>query len=525
MSPATALTRELFDRGRWALPAAALGALAFPVIVLSALAHDGALDPQDRSMLLMHLIMVQMNVLAFGAALIGIQWKLADLYAYPATTATLVTWRLLPAMVAMFLETLAWTAAVNGMFHLDWPLWGPALASAAAYALVTASLWYTQGSRWMIVAFTVVGSIFGLWNKSRYGSIIPDPSHMWNVVTPVDALTLLAFTAAAFWFAVIGVARTRRGDPPFTSGLFAWIERLLDRAPASPSRRFRSSAHAQFWYNWRHGLLAPFFEVALLLVGLIVWLFTDWNPQQLVFGVLTMAPLILGGSLVSGVTFGNLSPRGDLVIGQFLATRPSTTPQLAGSILRAAATSLILTWTLWALALAIAVGALAIFGDRPLLSCDFSDFDWRLLPAFIAGSWILMAGLISLCLTGRSQQIVQLFFVLFVGYISVMLLAKFALSPPAHRQVLHAVAAMTGVACLLITLAVFIAARRRGLIEPPTIWAAVAAWAVLVIAASLLTPHAAIASNTAYVFLFGGLSLAVLPFAAAPLALAWNRHR
>ena len=128
-----AMTWEFLARGRWALPAAALGAFLFPAIVFTAMEHDGSLNPNDPSMFVMCMVMMQLNMLAFVAALMSAQRPMSRLYAYPASTATLVAWRLLPAMAAIAVESVAWTAAVNAMFHLNWPLWGPAMFAAPAW--------------------------------------------------------------------------------------------------------------------------------------------------------------------------------------------------------------------------------------------------------------------------------------------------------------------------------------------------------------------------------------------------------
>jgi hypothetical protein len=143
----------------------------------------------------------------------------------------------------------------------------------------------------------------------------------------------------------------------------------------------------------------------------------------------------------------------------------------------------------------------------------------------LVGSWIIQGTMISVSLTGRSKGIVQIALSLIMIYIGTTLTAKFFFSPVMQRQVNYAFAAIAGVACLVVTPAVFIAARRRGLIEPPTAWAALASWALLIIAAALVLRHNAAPPAIAYTLTFGVLSLAVIPFAAAPLALSWNRHR
>jgi hypothetical protein len=518
-----ALTWEAFDRSRWSLPAAALGALAFPVLILSALSHEGALDPADHSMLIMHLVMVQINIMMFGGPLVANAWKMSRLYPYPASNATLVTWRLLPAMGVIVVETVAWTAALNLLFDLDWPLWGPALLSAVVLAAVLAAVWLAQGSRWVIFALTIVAAVIGLWFKSRYGGVFGDPTHHWTAVTPTEVLTMLAIAALAWRLAVVGVARGRRGEPPFSLGVVARIDRLFERAP-SAAHAFRSPAHAQFWYQWRHGWLAPAAALAFLLVGLIIWLFSTRDPQDLVAGVFAIVGFIMCATFVGGFAMADVGPGRDTVMGQFLATRPMTPAAQAITILHAAAASLLLTWAVWAVAAALAYGVCAALGAWPSPLTP-KDQDWRQIPAAIVGSWICMGNVAAAVLTGRSRGIVRIVASVIAAYITILLAAKFAFSHQAQELVTLAIALAFGVACLLGTIAAFVAARRRSLIEASTVWAALAVWAALVVVAVLALPATVPAPRTAYVLLVGVLALAVAPLAAAPLALAWNRHR
>ena len=64
-----ALTWELFQRGKWTLPGAFLTGNALAMVVLAALRRDGAINPEDRSMIEIHVTMLFVNATVFGAAL------------------------------------------------------------------------------------------------------------------------------------------------------------------------------------------------------------------------------------------------------------------------------------------------------------------------------------------------------------------------------------------------------------------------------------------------------------------------
>ncbi len=518
-----ALTWELFDRGRWGLPAAALGALVFPIILLSALRQEGALSPADTGMLTLHFALVGTNLVMFGAALVSNSWNMARLHAYPATNATLVTWRLLPAMIVMYIETIAWTAALNALFHLDWPLWGPALTSAVALAAVMAVLWLTLNSRWMIVAQLVLALALGILFNSRYGDMFGGPAHYWTDVTPAEVLTLVAIAAVAWRVAVFGVARHRCGHPPFSLGLHALLARLLRRTP-SGARVYRSPAHAQYWYHLRNGWIAPWITIAVLVIGLTIWLFNSRQPDDLARYVIGLAGFVIFGAFVAGIVVGDVSSGREGFMGSFLATRPMAPADQARTALLAGAASLLSAWAVWAVAALLAFAGCALLGALPSPLIPL-DQDWRQVPVAFVGSWMFLGNLTAVVLAGRPRGFVKLVCLAIAGYIALELAANYALAPGIHQQASLAFAIAFGLACLVGTIAAFVAARRRGLINAPTAWASLGAWATLAgLTVLVLRPTPATHYGT-YVALVGLLALAVAPLAAAPLALAWNRHR
>ena len=98
------------------------------------------------------------------------------------------------------------------------------------------------------------------------------------------------------------------------------------------------------------------------------------------------------------------------------------------------------------------------------------------------------------------------------------------LKPQAQRLVEHGITAIVGVTLLLGPAWLYAAARRRHMIHAATLAAAFAWVAVTAVFVTQL-PMNDHASLPAYLFLTGPFAIAVAPFAAAPLAIAWNRHR
>jgi hypothetical protein len=72
---------------------------------------------------------------------------------------------------------------------------------------------------------------------------------------------------------------------------------------------------------------------------------------------------------------------------------------------------------------------------------------------------------------------------------------------------------------------VFVAARRRKLIQGPTVWAAAIVWITTTAGMALKWPENGWPLWGGYLLIAAAAALVVAPVAAVPLALSWNRHR
>ena len=202
-----ALTWELFQRGKWTLPGAFLTGNALAMLVLAALRRDGAINPEDRSMIEIHVTMLLVNATVFGAALFSAMRNPSRLRTFPVPSSVIVAWQLFPAMALMALECLLSTVMINAIFKVNWPLWGPALFMSVALAAFAAVLWFTEKSPWHLFILGIAVFAGGaIWLHSRYGMGFNGPAvRMWREVTAADGLTMLAMAAGSYWAAVVGV--------------------------------------------------------------------------------------------------------------------------------------------------------------------------------------------------------------------------------------------------------------------------------------------------------------------------------
>jgi len=510
-----------------------LGALlagnALPMIVLAALKHEGAIDYEGSSLITIHVTSLLINAMLFGGAIIAAMGKPSRLFAFPAPTSVIVAWQLFPGMVVMSLATLATTVVFNTVFDLNWPLWGPALFTPVALAACAACFWLTEKSPWHMLAYGIpVLAAGAVWFHTRYGMVFRPPEpRLWREVTAGDAATMLVMAGIAYYAATVGVARSRCGEFLKTPEFLLWLGRVLDPAP-TVGLPFRTPAQAQFWFEWRQkGWGLPGLVVIAIPFGFVIWLFANRNPQDLFDVTFGAGGFLTFGGLILGLLFGNIGPAdGKLEMGHFLATRPMTSADMSRTMLRAAGISVLIAWVLWTVAFLIVFAILLLANVEPRPHLPKEVGGWY-FPATLLGAWLSLTVMATIGHAGRPT----LYGLLFCGVpalaLGAILFSHYALSPAAKTIFAEGITMAVGAIYILGTAWAFAAARRRALIGPPTVWAAMVAWSALCILGLLFwSQHRSehLTSPVA-VHVIGLFALVVFPLAAAPLALTWNRNR
>ena len=530
-----AMTWELFRRGRWRLVGGALAANALPAIVLAALRFQGGLSPREPSTVEIHYMMMQLNMFMFGAAVFAVQGSPSRLYALPVTTATIVAWHLLPAMVVMVAESVLSTLALNALFDLGWPVWGPALFLAVMLAGIDAAIWLTEKSAWTVLAIALVAAAFGFWFKSRFGPLFSPPQRLWTELTAARSIHDGRGGA-------VGLCRRRdrrRAESPRRS-LARNRDRRLDQSGARPAPAlgapFPSPHAAQFWFEWRRkGWPMPMMVALLMVFGLAIWLIFSRDPLVLIGGVVAGGGMLSLSGFIGALLIGNCGPNdANYEIGQFLATRPMTSSEMARTLLKTAGLSTLIAWTVWAVAGLVVYGILLAMQLGPKMAVDRNlILPWWYFPATLFGPWTVATFGASILLTGRTRPFVIMGSVLFVLWLALLILAKYYLSQMGREAMYQGLAAACGVAAIGLTVWLFVVARRRALIGPSVAIAALAGWLVLCILAAMLGPRDSVGLYSiltqfpwqGWLVVAGLLALVVFPFAAMPLAIAWNRNR
>jgi hypothetical protein len=453
------------------------------------------------------------------------------LFTLPVRTATLVAW---PMLSGAAVVALVWVAAAELIFRPGGfrpPTAGGALVLAALTAWLQALSWTPFRAPWarVVAAAAVLSALVAafLWAVE----IARAPRYALGLI-------LVGYLAAAAVVAFVGVARDRRGDG--RDGV-AWLRLggLAERRPRD-RRPFASAAQAQRWLEWRQmGLALPIWMAMILVADVVFLAATDPLPLdkfRRFFGVTLLLPPLMAGTVgLQGTKLGK-----DLRLPVSLATRPMTSGALVAAKLEAAALSVLAAW---ALVVAVRIPALWLTGNGPNLAQLCGELQARFpgvravgvallgVVALLAITWTNLVSALAICLTGR-DWLVQLaawaFSILMMAFTGTGLWLAF------HPESLDtALVAATWVAGGLVVakgLAAGWALRtsvRRRFLSARAAWGAIALWlAVAACLVALVLEGWHPGRRMVPPILLGiALNLPLTRLAAAPLALAWNRHR
>lgn len=557
-SPALAIAWEFRQRHRLGLIALATYVLVLGTIKLLILGPGQPVNLDDSLTLAAVLIvplsatfMYFLAVFSFGFAgdLAARQSMYpARMFTLPVTTAALAGWPMLygtAAVTTLLLTTASfvrWEAVeVLGRFALrpwgiDVPLIWPALLGAVFLAWTQVLTWMPYGLRGLRVILAV------LWLATLDAGVFL--AIEYKVREPLMVAGLAPQLPLAYLAACLAVARARRGDVPDWRGSFARLGRITD---VLKRRRddFPSPARAQMWFEWRrYGRSLPVW-VAILLPFELALLFVARNtmPQVvffILFGVLLLTPPFMAGFAAARASTSNPHARDSHGLTPFHATRPLTSAALIAAQLKMAIGSTLLAWLLVLIAIVFALTWAGAWPTAIEGTSQWVEAVGRLRAAAIlllgsvgllALTWKQLVQNLYVGLTGREWAIkasvsLTLSFLVIVGPMAEWIMENKGVQAQLW-DALPWIAAL--LVCLKMSAAAWIATRlhRHRLIRDGTLVAGAFCWLVVVLGlygllAWLLTtpliPRYILA-------LVAVLAIPLVRLSAAPLALAWNRHR
>ncbi len=334
------------------------------------------------------------------------------------------------------------------------------------------------------------------------------------------------------------MARARRGEVPDWRGVFA---RAQSR-PHTP-RPFASPARAQAWFEWRgHGRSLPAVVAILLPFELaLLWLAKD--APAFVFEILFLAaltPPFMAACTAWTVSQPNALVRDSYGVPPFIATRPLTSAELIAAKLKMALWSTLAAWLVVLVALPLTLewsGTWPIVTDQVRRMHDAigtpraATVVLLVLAGFSVATWKQLVQSLHIGLTGRAwivkgSVVLTLTLLILLGPI----VEWISDTPSVQRALWNALPLILAVLVgIKMSAAAWIATRldRSRLLGDRALVLGAACWVVAVLALyGVLVWFFSTPFVARYVLaLIAILAVPLARISAAPLALAWNRHR
>ncbi|MDP3774431.1 MAG: hypothetical protein Q8Q85_09205 [Gemmatimonadales bacterium] len=543
-SPALAIGWEFRKRHSW--PLIAMGAFLFGLAVFRLVMFVPGepitvVPPDGRAAVvigpLSWAFFYYLAVFSFGlSGDLGARQSIfpARMFSLPVKTAALVGWPMLYGTMTVAALVFAATVLARWPWEIDVPLVGPALFAAAFLA-------WTQALMWMPYGLPAARPIVTVLWLAVFDAAVLLAAH-YKVSEPVMLAILAPQIPIAYLVARYAVARARRGDVPDWRPSFMRTAAVAAPAPLSRAG-FGSPARAQLWFEWRRqgrtlpalvGILLPF-ELALF------WIARDAPALLLELLLLALITPPLAASFAAAtVSKANPDARDSHAMSPFIATRPLSSADLIAAKLKMAIWSTLAAWLLVIVAVPL---ALIWSGTWPMVEVRASRlveivgmprtivFALLVLAGLMASTWKQLVQSMYIGLTGRewisrSTVIAVLMFVMFIGPV-----VQWIVDHNSARAMLwHSLPLILAVLVALKMLAAAgVAARltRSGLLSDRTLVGGAATWVAVVFA--LYGVLAWLVSGPLIpqycLVLLAILAVPLARVSAAPLALAWNRHR
>lgn len=541
-SPALAIAWEFRQRHRWGLIAVAGYLLVLATYKLLEPGRRVTFDDAQSFALavvvpLTATFMYFLAVFSFGLAgdLAARQSMYpARMFALPVTNAALVGWPMLYGTAAMASLWLATRLLAAWPSEFDVPVIWPSLLAASLLAWTQALTWMPYALPGLRVIVTV------LWLTAIDAVVMV--ALEFKAPEPVMLAILAPHVPLAYLAARFAVARARRGDVPDWRGISARLGKIADVLPRRRDR-FPSAARAQEWFEWRrHGRSLPAL-VGILLPFELALLFVFSETPVIIFetllGVL-LTPPFMAAFVAATVSKSNPQGSDSYGVTPFIATRPLTSASLIAAKLKVTIWSTLAAWLLVIVAIPL---ALRLSGTSPVV------IDWarQLIEAvgtpraiaivllgfmgFMASTWKQLVQSLYIGMSGREWVVKASVFVALSLLAVIVPLAQWILE---NRKVMAALWyaipwIATVLVCFKLSAAAWIAMRLHDsrLLSDRTIVIGAACWDVAVFAlyGLLVWLLPTLLFRSYFLALVAILAIPLARLSAAPLALAWNRHR
>jgi hypothetical protein len=530
-SPAAAVAWEFRQRHRWGLLALIAYLFVLAMIKLVILERGQRVDLDEESFAFFVVVPLTATFMYFLAVFsFGLSGDLAArqsmyparMFTLPVTTAVLAGWPMLYGSAAMAILWFGSRLLAIWPSDVVVPTFWPALLAASLLAWTQALTWMPYPLPGLRVIITV------LWLAAIDAVIMVALNY--KAAEPVMLALLAPHVPLAYLAARFAVGRARRGDVPDWRRIFTRVGKTAARD------QFRSAARAQTWFEWRlYGRSLPWW-VAILLPFELALLFVFSHTPELIFEVLLFVlftPPFMAVFVAATVSdsYG---------VNSFFATRPLTDASLIAAKLKATMWSALVAWLLVLAATPLALrlsGAAPVVIERANRLVEVVGAPRAIaiavlgLAALLASTWKQLVQSLYIGMSGREWVVKASVFVALTFLAVILPLAVWISRSRYAMAVLWNNFALIAavLVCFKLSAAVWIAMQlhdKRLLSDRKLIIGAVT-WDVLVFALyGLLVWIVPLMLFRSYVLaLVAILTIPLARIAAAPLALAWNRHR
>jgi hypothetical protein len=445
--------------------------------------------------------------------------------------------------VALIRVGLAVVTAVSlylltaGIFNLatqiSWPVLLPCLYIAASVVLLHAIAWSLPA----VPALQIVLSTIGLYVLCLLFFYHEQAS---------GTLGLLVFIVVGSSLALAGAALDRRSQRVKLTTLWSRIIWVVTACLPWKNCTHVSPQRALFWFQWiRKGWIMPAISVTLIILGYILSCAVPWTkPSEFIMIYYTLVLLLHFVGFPAVVSFiicqQETQNQG---LPTYTSSLPVTNRELLLAYLKASLASLFISWAVFAIGLCLLQLLLMAAGKGHLTEAFFSNLremarvyrplsenavPWQnvfqIQVAFCLIPWAALGLIGSMLLSGRRSVGVTAMAIIFT-WPTIPALAQALGAPEPILIALVTLEAILFIMCIIGgTVVAYVYGTLKKRIHPYLTVIAL----LMYIALNLFYAQAIWRNPREFLeslVLLAVVALPLTPFATAPLALAWNRHR
>ncbi len=538
-----AITWEFWRENRWWIIVSVsvilgLGSLVYnnPLTVDDPLTLFNSNDP------ITHLTAFFMEMLAFGIFLCLTQINKKKgrlgfpehLFIKPVRMRSVALIRLgLAVITGVFLYLL--TAEIfNLATHTSWPMLLPCLYMTASIVLLHAIAWSLPAVPALQIVFSTIGLYILCLLYFYHQEVSSTPG-------------LLVFWVTCISLALVGAALDRRSQRIKLTTLWSRIVWAFTACLPWKSCTNVSPQRALFWFHWiKKGWIMPAISVTLIILGCILSWAVPWkNPSDFIMVYFTLAFLLnfVGFPLLVAFVICQQETQNQ-GLPAYTSSLPVTNRELLLAYFKACLASLFMSWVVFVTGLCLLQLLLTAAGKahhteaffsnlinmtqfyKPLTGKDILPVQYlfQIQIAFFLIPWAALGLIGTMLLSGRRSVGIITMIIIFT-WPTIPALAETLGAPEPVFAALYTLEAILFIVSIIGgTIAAYVYGTLKKRVHPYLTISAL----LLYIALNLFYAQV-IWRNPKDILeslaLLAVVTLPLAPFATAPLALAWNRHR